>query len=150
LPQPIREEIEVQNQLELNELETIWMFRFHTWRGYPGGMNLMLAGSQDYKNLGRISGRKAVENGHLARVRSVSGRKARESGHLARIASRGGRTQGRKNAENGHLASIASKGGRLGGRITNHERWHIKRGVVSPRCEFCRPAPWGAAVVVSS
>ena len=39
LPQPIRETVEVADRLELNELETVWMFRYHTWRGYEGGMN---------------------------------------------------------------------------------------------------------------
>src|ERR1700676_2374815 len=51
LPQPIREEVEVKDYLELNELETIWMFQYHTWRGYEGGMNLTFPGSDDYKRL---------------------------------------------------------------------------------------------------
>jgi len=109
LPQPIREEIEVQNWIELNELETIWMFQYHTWRFYKDGMNLSLPGSQDYKNTralvplealqrggskgGKISGRANVENGHLDRIRKLPqtaathikqgallGRKAVESG----------------------------------------------------------------------
>ena len=46
LPQPIREVVDVQDQLELNELETIWMFRYHTWRGL-GGMNIVFPGSQE-------------------------------------------------------------------------------------------------------
>lgn len=81
LPQPVREVVEVDSQLELNELETVWMFRFHTWQGYSGGMNLVFPGSQDYKEIrklvpieslsraGRKSGNKNVENGHLEKVR---------------------------------------------------------------------------------
>ena len=37
LPQPVLEQVEAFDQTELNELETIWMFRYHTWRGYPDG-----------------------------------------------------------------------------------------------------------------
>lgn len=55
LPQPIREVFEVQDQLELNELETIWMFQYHTWHGYDGGMNLTIPGSDDYKNMARLA-----------------------------------------------------------------------------------------------
>jgi hypothetical protein len=57
LPRPIREIVEIENQLELNELETIWMFRFHTWHGYEGGMNLTLPGSDDYKNMAVLANR---------------------------------------------------------------------------------------------
>jgi hypothetical protein len=74
LPQPIRETVEVKDQLELNELETISMFRYHTWYGYDGGMNLTLPGSSDYKSLGvvgnregkRKSGLRAFKTGQLA------------------------------------------------------------------------------------
>jgi len=49
LPQPIREAVEVDSQLELNGLETVHMFQYHTWYGY-GGMNYSLPGSKDYGN----------------------------------------------------------------------------------------------------
>jgi hypothetical protein len=65
LPEPIKEQIEVFSQLELNEEETIWMFRFHTWRGYPDGMNLTFPGSVDYKNVGKIGGQIAVDTGQI-------------------------------------------------------------------------------------
>jgi hypothetical protein len=82
LPQPIRERVEVSDQLELNELETIWMFQYHTWRGYDGGMNLTFPGSADYKNLGRLAaaantdrikalGRENVDSGFLASIRNT-------------------------------------------------------------------------------
>lgn len=54
LPQPIKEEIEVSNQTELNEEETIWMFRYHTWKGYLDGENKSLPGSDDYKRMGAL------------------------------------------------------------------------------------------------
>ena len=78
LSSPIKELVEVQDQRELNELETIWMFQFHTWRGYDGGMNLQLPGPEDYRNLaimakerGRILGATAVTSGHLERIRGT-------------------------------------------------------------------------------
>src|ERR1700676_203809 len=72
LPLPIREEVEVQSQVELNEEETIRIFWYHMWHGYSGGMNLTLPGIVDYieqgKIGGRISGRMNVENGHMGRL----------------------------------------------------------------------------------
>jgi hypothetical protein len=126
LPQPTREIVEVENQLELNGLEIVWMFQYHTWHGYEGGMNLTLPGSQDYKKIsslaGNISGRMNVENGHLDRIRKLPqtiaasiengkrlGRWAVQSGLLARIRelpqskaamSRSGKINGRKSKEN--------------------------------------------------
>jgi hypothetical protein len=218
LPQPIRESVEVENYIELNELETIWMFQYHTWRGYEGGMNLTFPGSDDYKIMGSlggpiggriggratnestngrkgnggriggrvqgpIQGRKNVENGHLASIRTPEnqakgGRKNIESGHLASIrtpenCAKGGRIAGRvngrkavesgqlaslrtpehqtkagrlgglKNVESGHLASLRTpehqaKAGRIGGRISAHNRYHVKRNIVSPACSLCQ------------
>src|ERR1700684_3356673 len=71
LTQPVYEFVEVENQLELNELETIWMFRFHTWRrGYSEGENLTLPGSTDYQMLsslgGSFGGPVSVRSGRLA------------------------------------------------------------------------------------
>jgi hypothetical protein len=51
LPHPVREEIEIKDHLELNELETIWMFQYHTWCAYPDGMNLCFPGSLDYQSI---------------------------------------------------------------------------------------------------
>ena len=55
LPRPILEAVEVRSQLELNEEETIWMFRYHTWCGYEDGMNLTFPGSDDYKGMSGVS-----------------------------------------------------------------------------------------------
>lgn len=131
LPEPIKEQIEVSNQLELNEEETIWMFRYHTWRGYPDGMNLVIPGSQDYKEVGRIQGlinaknktgvcgrsfEKMSEDGRLGGL--VGGKKNVESGHIRNV----GLNQGKKNVESGFLDSIRThdgsvKGGRTQSRI---------------------------------
>lgn len=65
--------------------------------------------------LGRIQGRKNVENGHLKRVAStggrIGGRQNVESGHLDRIrtteiCAEGGRVAGAMHAKNGHLNRI--------------------------------------------
>ena len=46
LPKPIRWEEPAKSQAEVNEAEIVSMFRYHSWYGYPGGMNLTLPGSQ--------------------------------------------------------------------------------------------------------
>src|ERR1700676_2921460 len=79
LPQPIREEVQVSDQYELNELETIWMFQYHTWHHYPDGMNLAFPGSQDYKNAARMSGLANITSGHLERMRNLPQTKAGQS-----------------------------------------------------------------------
>lgn len=38
-------------------------------------------------------------------------------------------------ANAGHLGGLV--GGRKGSQITNHKRWHAKRGIVNPKCELC-------------
>jgi hypothetical protein len=129
LPQPIREQVEVENHLELNELETIWMFQYHTWRGYEGGMNLTFPGSVDYKTLGKIGGliggpiggciqgRRNVESGQIASIRGIggliggliAGRIAAEKGQIQAVGYLGGRISGRKSVENGRLAQLREK-----------------------------------------
>ncbi len=125
LPQPIREQIEVSNQLELNEEETIWMFRFHTWRGYFGGMNLTLPGLQDYKQITALAGAASVKSGKgIFAVNydkgkggraggKIAGRIAVKSGRIKTLATpeslrKGGQIQGRNNVENGHIVKIHS------------------------------------------
>jgi hypothetical protein len=109
LPQPLRESVGVENQIELNELETIWMFRFHTWQGYPDGMNLTIPGSQDYKLAARIGGLATAMSGQLAQNAT------RES------CSRGGYIQGIANVKNGNLALARTN-------ITSEDRrkWGLK------------------------
>jgi hypothetical protein len=155
LPRPIIEEVEVSSQLELNELETIWMFQYHTWRGYEGGMNLSFPGSADYKNMGEIigpiRGRKNVESGQFASIKTfescskggrISGQKSAESGTLARVRNlpqtkEGQRRAGRKAVESGSLLRAARLSG-LKAVENGHQarisklgacfRWNIRRG----------------------
>jgi hypothetical protein len=63
----------------------------------------------DYSKNGKIAGRKNVESGHLASIRTKEG------------SSRGGKTQGKISYESGHLDAIrtkesCSKGGKTAGR----------------------------------
>jgi hypothetical protein len=123
LPQPIRESVEVKNHIDLNELETIWMFRFHTWRGYEDGMNITFPGSHDYKSplspeQYKNIGRKAYLNKtgiHAPSYdRSLPSRKggsvtAAIPGHLSKAGTLGGRTV----AKSGQLALL---------RTTEHQR----------------------------
>ena len=151
LPRPVRWIVEVMNRFDLNDEETIAMFRYKTWRGYAGGMNITLPGSTDYINMGRI----AVQRGEMDRIRNlpqtkaaqhevgrvngaIQGRKMVQSGQLAYIRTLpqsktgcrlGGHTQGRKNTESGHLATVQ--------RIGRHIRWHINRGIFSSACVLC-------------
>jgi len=130
LPQPVREVVEVADHLELNELETIWMFQYHTWRrAYPSGYNIVLPGSQDYKKIGvigaAIGGRKNAESGLMDRIRTKES--CRKGGLI------GGRTLGRRAVDSGLLARIQV----IGGRTSAHVRWHTKRSIVSLACEYC-------------
>jgi hypothetical protein len=99
-----------------------------------------LGGKIGSKTGKRASGRRAVESGQLASIRSreasvkggtITGRRNVESGHMIRLLksganSRGGKTQGKKNIESGHLARM------------RHIRWHIKRpGGFNPNCKLC-------------
>jgi len=42
----------IMDKLEAKLEEIIAIFQFHTWRGYPEGMNLTLPGLEDYKHMG--------------------------------------------------------------------------------------------------
>jgi hypothetical protein len=87
---------------------------------------------------GRHSGLQNALNGELSRRGRNGGRSAVESGQLASIrtfenCSKGGRQSGLAAVASGQLQSITSKGG----RAANHSRWHVKRWIVNPECEFC-------------
>jgi hypothetical protein len=144
LPQPIIETVEAQNQTELSEFETIWIFQYHTWHGL-GGMNLRLPDDREWQNIGRMGGfnqdRKYKALGGFNQDRkdkirggTTSGRRAAESGHCARIARLGGRA----NVESGHILTIGTtEGSRKGGITQNHNRWHVRRGIKKAGCNFC-------------
>jgi hypothetical protein len=156
LPKPVKEQIIITNQLELNEEEIIWMFRYHTWQGYLGGMNLMLPGSQDYKAIGRIGGLIGGHNGGRRRCELYGAPGTKES------RAKGGRNQSRlvksvggskgahkRNKLHGNPATPESRrkaglkryeiygntltlegsarGGLVGGPIGMCKRWNINR-----------------------
>jgi hypothetical protein len=128
LPQPIKEQIEVADHLELNELETIWMFRFHTWHGYPDGMNLTLPGADDYKRIARLGG-------------LIGGRIAVETGQLKSVSSKGGQVGGRKAVEDSlgfcgrtpeQMVEDGHKGGSIGGLIGGPNRFKLHGNPATP------------------
>jgi nitrogen fixation protein len=151
LSQPVREELFVENQMDLNELETIWMFRFHTWCGYKDGMNLTFPGSLDYIAAGKIGGllsgpvqgRKNAENGHLSRVanlpqtkeaRKINAQNAIQSGQVKAMGLRYGHQNGLNSVASGHLKRISNlpqtiearkKNGLIQGR-RNADTGHMK------------------------
>ncbi len=153
LPCPVREQAEVKNWLELNEEETIWMFRYHTWRGYQDGMNLIFPGSTDYKIMGKIGGPTAGSNakkfglgffasGMASKGGRIGGKSHAKSGHCARIARigglAGGRIGGGKNIASGHLERLrTSEHQKKASEIALHTHWHIDRNKSNPRCAFC-------------
>ncbi len=44
---------------------------------------------------------------------------------------------GCKNVESGHLKKISSAGGKVAGPLVAHNWWHVRRGIVSPKCSLC-------------
>lgn len=144
LPTPTRWTEPATNHLEANNAETAAMFKYHTWHGYLGGMNLTLPGSKDYEKMGHIGGsiggRRAFErrSGIFGFTLNQLSERGRKGGKL------GGITQGRINAANSHMARIQylgaflgnlaqprqakALGGRMAGRINCCLRWNINRG----------------------
>lgn len=136
LPQPIREQVEVFSQIELNEEETIHIFKFHTWKGYTDGMNLTFPGLQDYKEIGSYQSREAkvLANRSLPReARVLGGKRVHElypesrreigykTGNILLETKRGifGMTKEAK-------LKASSNGGKIGGRVTA-QRGHLER-----------------------
>jgi hypothetical protein len=115
------------------------------------------------RKLGLIQGRKNAESGLLTRIATkescgrggrivgtiygpITGRKNKESGQIAAL----GRTGmgGRKAKEMGvgvHAPGVAANGGRSTSRehkckigpIGLHNRWHVARGIINPKCSLC-------------
>jgi hypothetical protein len=110
LPQPIRWTVEIANQLELNELETIAMFQYHSWHGYEGGMNLCLPGASDYANISLLAVRVNASNGTAVYALTREQRSA--AGHKG-----GALTQSQKigifGMSSDKLLSSCRKGGRM-------------------------------------
>lgn len=115
LPQPIRETVEVADRLELNELETVWMFRYHTWRGYEGGMNLTFPGCLDYKNFNQgLTSEKRAEIGRKNGPKAVQTHKVKKTGLCA------------------PGSPMQIEGGKVSGRINGPRLKKEKRGIFAP------------------
>lgn len=115
LSQREEREVFVENQVELNEEETIDIFRYHTWV-CQGGMNLVLPGSSDYENMAKVLWRsKSFEerkNWSLKARSKVSKERRQEISRKIQAnltfdqKSRGGKKSGLRNVENGLLDRI--------------------------------------------
>lgn len=110
----MREQIDVENQLELNEEETIRMFIYHTWRGYKDGMNLQIPGAEDYKNSGKFGGLSAAQSGQLEKARNYPERKEKWAEIIQSEKAKENRKiqgfkQGKKNVESGHWATLRTR-----------------------------------------
>ena len=166
LPKPTKEIVEIESQLELNELETIWMFQYHTWCGYPGGMNLTFPNSADYSNMnalgnlpgarakaGKISGQKNVESGHIIMLGNIygpiRGKQNADSGQIQFLGLTYGSINGKRAAESGQLAAARKIGCKVKSEakrkssienfaLASHVRWHANRNIVNPVCIFCQ------------
>jgi hypothetical protein len=143
LPGPVRWAEPADNHLDANLAETVAMFRYHAWHGYPGGMNLTLPGSQDYTDMGHIGGKVNSEKpGYFARIGHIGGLIGGHKGGITAIRklSREAKVRGGKEAariqpreakvRGGHAGgSIGGHlGGPIGALITNCLRWNVHRG----------------------
>jgi hypothetical protein len=99
--------------------------------------------SEETRQKLRVAGKRNLNNGHMARIRSlggktgvggkiggkIGGRKNVESGHIQRLQKQycvlAATAAGKKNVESGHAFRLP------------HLRWHVKRGIVNPDCNFC-------------
>lgn len=110
LPSPVRWVVNVSNQNELNEEETIAMFVKRTWCGY-GGMNLSLPGSQDYCRAGTLAAR-LWDADHQVRCGKLGGKARVASGQFAKL----------KTFEHQSRAGVigGKVGGKIGGKVQGH------------------------------
>ena len=166
LPAPIRWEEPAADSIEANNAETVAMFRYHTWHGYPGGMNLTLPGSTDYENLGRIgiqcipeeAKRRGRHNSGCmtgpANIRKIPREKKVSNGltvghRFARLGigicgltkerlAEAGRRSGLKSAQKpGFMAGIGRLGGSIGGRRGSHDD-HSRAGLIGSLIGNCK------------
>jgi len=102
----------------------------------------------DGSEFGRLGGQSKSKNKLAHCIKQ--GRLNVENGHLRRICIEGGKTQGRRAAQSGQIAKVGHKQGyknasipgrmRLLGTFAMHNRWHLKRGIISVACKLCREA----------
>ncbi len=96
---------------------------------------------------GRLAGSKHKRNGtgifSLTKEQKLAacskgGFKNVESGHLASIQSAGGKVSGKMNVENNTgICGMSHKEHIAAGYKSSHVRWHVKRGVLNPKCKLC-------------
>jgi hypothetical protein len=121
--------------------------------------------SIDGRKGGNIQGPRNVQNGqirtlgiemarigHLANIASLGGQAAINSGQIQAL----GKEQGQKNSDTGFIQKLGSKQGRENVRSghlarlrtpehqqkASHIYWHVRRGVVNPKCPSCIGDQW--------
>jgi hypothetical protein len=121
----------------IERLQTYLTFEVLSEAGRKGGMRNVESGHiyrlptpESCRAGGRSAGRLAVTRGQLARVRTPES------------CARGGQTSGlilgKKNVESGFLASLRTpEHQRAASMASTHRRWHVKRGIPSPKCKLC-------------
>ena len=174
LPQPVRWTEPAADSIEANNAETVAMFRYHTWHGYPGGMNLTLPGSDNYQDIGRLAARLHKERGtgiwgftHEQRVRAGRISKETRSGvngftHEQHVEAgrRAGSVSGRNNRDRGigifkltrdQLSNNGKKGGITGGSVQgrkNVESGHmLKVWGAAARSRLAEPLGFRASIL---
>jgi hypothetical protein len=129
-------------------------------KNVESGHIYQIATPESCAKAGRKGGRKtAAIPGHLAAINlasrglGVAAARKKKTGLFApdkAIQAAGGRVSGRNHKEKGDgifAPGVAAAGGRIGGRKNAesgqvhealHIRWHVKRGIVNPNCEWCQ------------
>jgi len=74
---------------------------------------------------GQRSGQQHIDSGHIQAL----GRKYGGKFLTREVCSKAGRIGGKTNARTGHMQRMQ--------RISNHVRWHVRRGIVRPACALC-------------
>jgi len=90
------------------------------------------------------TGHFALGEARRAGLRNVAINKSKRLGIFdPKVCAQGGRTRGlRHKADGTGICGLTLEqrqaAGRKGGSTANHNRWHVKRGRVNPKCSLCR------------
>jgi len=130
LPQPIREVVEVVDQVHLNHLETAWMILYKTLHIFEDGMNLLLPGSTDYQNIGVMGGLvsgPASKRGKIAIFGMTQ--QDRRAASLKAFETNTKNKSGLFGRTSDQISEDARKGGNVGGPIAGRRHRDNKTGV---------------------
>jgi hypothetical protein len=91
------------------------------------------------RRMGPINGAKRVASGGWAALKtfahqSIAGRVGGEIASARGQIQKLGHSQGMENIKNGHLARLRTPEHQ---QAAAHTRWHVRKGIVNPRCSLC-------------